>query len=147
MHMNDFWWYFGLIILIYALLSKSFLLWLAQRSWKVIMFLPCPSGIRPSGGGGVKHGLKHVLGGFEYVLGVFGDSDFCPSVYPSSRPSGQWMGYVLCRELVLGFWGSEPETNLKWLNIYWSCAPSILDVRLDRRRSVWEGSELRLFNM
>ena len=25
--------------------------------------------------------------------------------------------YVLCRELVLGFWGSEPA-NLKWSNIY-----------------------------
>ena len=49
------------------------------------MFLPCPSGIRP-GGGRVKnkYGLKHVLGGFEYVLGVFGDFDFCPSVRPGS---------------------------------------------------------------
>ena len=56
------------------------------------------------------------------------------------------MCYVLCRELVLGFWGLEPETNLKWMNIYWSCAPSILDVRLDRR-SVWLGSEVQLFNM
>ena len=46
-----------------------------------------------------KNGLKHVLGGFEYVLGVFRDFDFCLS----ARPSGQWMGYVLCRELVLGF--------------------------------------------
>ena len=35
------------------------------------------------------------------------------------------MGYVLCRELVLGVWGLEPETNLKWMNIYWSCAPPI----------------------
>ena len=35
------------------------------------------------------------------------------------------MCYVLCRELVLGFWGLEPETNLKWMNIYWSCAPPI----------------------
>ena len=56
------------------------------------------------------------------------------------------MCYVLCRELVLGFWGLEPETNLKWMNIYWSCAPPILDVRLDRR-SVWMGSEVQLFNM
>ena len=60
------------------------------------------------------------------------------------RPSGQWMGMLFCRELVLGFWGLEPETNLKWINIYWSCAPPILDVRLDRR-SVWERCELRLF--
>ena len=51
------------------------------------------------------------------------------------------MCYVLCRELILGFWGLEPETNLKWMNIYWSCAPPILDVRLDRR-SVWEGLNL-----
>ena len=43
----------------------------------------------------------------------------------SVRPSGQWMGYVLCRELVLGVWGLEPETNLNWINIYWSCAPPI----------------------
>ena len=35
------------------------------------------------------------------------------------------MCYVLCRELVLGVWGLEPETNLKWMNIYWSCAPPI----------------------
>ena len=48
------------------------------------------------------------------------------------------MCYVLCRKLVLGFWGSEPETNLKWMIMYWNCAPSILDVRLDRR-SVWMG--------
>ena len=49
------------------------------------------------------------------------------------------MCHVLCRELVLEFWGSEPETNLKRLNIYWSCAPPILDVRLDQRsvRGVW----------
>ena len=46
-------------------------------------------------------------------------------VRPSVRPSWQWMGYVLCRELVLGVWGLEPETNLKWMNIYWSCAPPI----------------------
>ena len=52
--------------------------------------------------------------------------------------------YVLCRELVLGFWGLEPETNLKWMNIYWSYAPPILDVRPDRR-SVWEVSELTCF--
>ena len=49
--------------------------------------------------------------------------------------------YVLYRKLVLGFWGSEPETNLKWRNIYWSCVPPILDFRLDCR-PVWEGSEL-----
>ena len=48
------------------------------------------------------------------------------------------MCYILCRELVLGFWGSEPETNLKLINIYWSCAPPIVDVRLDRR-SIWRG--------
>ena len=35
------------------------------------------------------------------------------------------MCYVLCRELVLWVWGLEPETNLKWMNIYWSCAPPI----------------------
>ena len=29
--------------------------------------------------------------------------------------------YVLCRELVLGFWGLEPETNLKWMNILKLC--------------------------
>ena len=52
--------------------------------------------------------------------------------------------YVLCRELVLGFWGLEPETNSKWMNIYWSYAPPILDVRPDRR-SVWEVSELTCF--
>ena len=52
--------------------------------------------------------------------------------------------YVLCRELVLGFWGLEPQTNLKWMNIYWSYAPPILDVRPDRR-SVWEVSELTCF--
>ena len=49
--------------------------------------------------------------------------------------------YVLCRELVIGFWSLETETNLKWMNIYWSCAPPILNVRLDCR-SAWEGSEL-----
>ena len=52
--------------------------------------------------------------------------------------------YVLCREIVLWFWGWEPETNLKWINIYWSCEPPTLDVRFDRR-SVWEGSELTCF--
>ena len=54
------------------------------------------------------------------------------------------MCYVLCRELVIGVWGLEPETNLKWMNIYWSYAPPILDVRPDRR-SVWEVSELTCF--
>ena len=52
--------------------------------------------------------------------------------------------YVLCRKLVLGFLCLKAETNLKWINIYWSGEPPILDVRLDRR-SVGEGSELTCF--
>ena len=117
-------------------------LWPAQRSWMVIMFLPCPSGIRP-GGQKQKYGLKTRFRAFWACFGCFVEiSTFRQSVHPF----GQWMGYGLCRELVLGFWGSEPETNLKWLNMYWSCAPPIVDVRLDRR-SVWEGSELGLFYM
>ena len=35
--------------------------------------------------------------------------------------------YVLCIELVLGFWGLEPETNLKRMNMYWSAASSIFE--------------------
>ena len=52
--------------------------------------------------------------------------------------------YLLCRELVLGLWDLEPEINLKWMNIYWSYALPILDVR-PNRRSVWGGSELTCF--
>ena len=44
------------------------------------MFLPCPSGIRPSGRSKKIIVSKQVVGGFQYVLGVFGDFDFCPSV-------------------------------------------------------------------
>ena len=99
-----------------------------------------PASVRP--GGKKKYGLKTRFRGFWVCFGCFWRFRLL-----SVRPSGQWMGYVLCRELVLGVWGLEPETNLKWMNIYWNCAPPIfLDVRLDRR-SVWERSELRLFNM
>ena len=42
-----------------------------------------PASVRP--GGKKNMVLKHVLGGFDYVLGVFGDFDFCPSVRPSVR--------------------------------------------------------------
>ena len=95
--------------------------------------------VRPASVRGVKKiWSKTRFRGFWVCFGCFWRFRLL-SVRPSSRPSGQWMGYVLCRELVLGFWGSEPETNLKWLNIYWSCAPPILDVRLDHRsvRGVW----------
>ena len=60
-----------------------------------------------------KNGLKHVLGGFEYVFGVFGDFDF----RPSARPSGKWMGYVLCRKFVLGLWGLEFVHLLFWTSV------------------------------
>ena len=77
-----------------------------------------PASVRP--GGKKKYGLKTRFRGFWVYFGCFWRFRLL-----SVRPSGQWMGYVLCRELVLGVWGLEPETNLKWMNIYWSCAPPI----------------------
>ena len=46
-----------------------------------------------------KNMVKNFFGGFEYgcFLKIF------TFVRPSVRPSGQWKGYVLCRELVPGF--------------------------------------------
>ena len=96
-----------------------------------------PASVRPEG---KKIWSKNTFWGILSMFWVFLE------ISTSVRPSGHWMGYVLCRELVLGFWGLEPETNWKWINICLSCAPPILDVRLDRR-SVWEGSELRRFCM
>ena len=82
--------------------------------------------VRPPSVRGVKkkYGLKTRFRGFWVCFGCFWRFRLL-SVRSSVRPSGQWMGYVLCRELFLGVWGLEPETNLKWMNIYWSCAPPI----------------------
>ena len=123
-------------------MSKRFpwwLLWPAQRSWRVIMFLPCPSGLRPSGGLKKKYGLKTRFRGFWVCFGCF----WRFRLLSVRAVDGQCFVQRTCpRGLRFRTW-NQFEMNEYILKL---CTSYFLDVRLDRR-SVWERSELRLFNM
>ena len=118
-------------------------LWPAQRSWRVIMFLPCPSGLRPSGGSKKKYGLKTRFRGFWVCFGCFWRFRLL-SVRPSVRAvDGLCFVQRTCpRGLRFRTW-NQFEMNECILKL---CTSYFLNVRLDRR-SVRERSELRLFNM
>ena len=100
-----------------------------------------PASVRP--GGKKKYGLKTRFRGFWVCFGCFWRFRLL-SVRPSVRAvDGLWFVQRTCpRGFRFRTW-NQFEMNEYILKL---CTSYFLDVRLDRR-SVWERSELRLFNM
>ena len=104
------------------LVCVSYLLWPAQRSWRVIMFLPCPSGIRTSGQV-KKICLKRRFKGFWVCFRCFWKFPLL-SVRPSTFGQADGLCFVQRNCIrVLRFWNWKQLGNE--VNIYWSCAPPI----------------------